>query len=113
MRGDRTLVGQPFRYGGIQHNYERTWEQWDERVKGIEKCYCCGRRYTELVYPDNLYPYLGVYKITRGRDEGCNKLRIICRECAYDYGRGVVEMDGETYTDYYAFDEGEYKNANK
>jgi hypothetical protein len=53
-----------------------------------------------------------MFKITKGKYKGKNKFRALCRKCAYDYGKGVIEMDGKTYTDYYKFNEEKYKSEN-
>ena len=123
MKGERTIRDEPFRYGGISHNYDRDWDGWieiDQRVCGKKRksvyatCYCCGGKGGNTYSPNGTlykknYPYMAFYRITRGKNKGFNKCRIICRRCAYDYGLGVIEMDGNTYHDYYEFKESKYK----
>lgn len=57
------------------------------------------------------YPYCGVFKITRGKNKGKFVFRILCRVCAYLYGRGVIEMDAETYMNPSDFNEEKFKEA--
>lgn len=127
MKGSRTLIDKPFRYGGIMHNYDRDWDEWigisdtpsDLRRKTpYDKCYCCGGRGGNLYSPNGTllkknYPYMAFYRITKGTNKGYNKCRIICRACAYDYGKGVIEMDGETYQNKADFNERRYKESLK
>jgi len=55
------------------------------------------------------YPYVATFKYIKGKYKGLYRFRALCRACAYNYGRGVIEMDGNTYIDYYAFNEDKYK----
>lgn len=125
MKGSRTIRDTPFRYGGIMHNYARDWDGWldkDEEVCGKKRkspyaeCYCCGGKGGNLYSTSGTllkvnYPYMAFYRITRGKNKGFNKCRIICRACAYDYGLGVIEMDGKTYKNPNDFNERKYKES--
>ena len=59
------------------------------------------------------YPYIGLFRITKGKDKGKAKFCVMCRACAYDLGKGVVEMDGHTYKDKQEFSESKFKDALK
>ena len=110
MKGERTIKDVPFRYGGISHNYDKTCDEWYEDHPGYRKCYCCGGTMkNQMPRLHTTYPYMAIFKITKGKNKGFNRFRIICRRCAYDYGLGVIEMDGKTYYDYYEFKESKYK----
>lgn len=87
MKGDRGLHDKPFRYSGILHQYDKTAEYFKSRPR----CYACGGDMT------GHKPYAAAYRILRGDEAGLFRFRLLCRECAYAYGRGVVEQDGETY----------------
>lgn len=87
MKGERTLEDKPLRYGGIFHDYSKTAEYFQTKPE----CFCCGGDLCKCA------PYIGVFKFTKGKNKGFFKFRLLCRTCAYDYGRGVVEMDGEEY----------------
>ena len=122
--GIRTINCVPFRYGGIMHNYEKDIEEWQKnegdapkKDRHFEKCFGCGGRMRNIYSPAGAllkksYPYMAAFKIQRGIYKGCSRFRVLCRSCAYDYGKGVVEMDGETYTDPYQFNEAKYKKGN-
>lgn len=112
MKGKRALDGKPFRYGGIMHNYDMTFDDWaDVDEKAYGKCHICGggTRSAANGIRHKTYPYCGAFKITRGRHKGSFRFKIMCRACAYDFGRGVVEADGNTYWDYYAFNEEKWR----
>jgi len=115
MKGERTLIDKPFRYGGIMRNYDMTAEQWGEMMpKFMSRCYICGGRMENIYSPSGqllhkTYPYVGVFKITKGKEKGLERFRTMCRSCAYKFGRGVIERDGHTYTDKYKFSESKFK----
>lgn len=121
MKGERTLKDQPFRYGGIMHNYDWDVEQW--QTSGIKhdpmrRCYICGGKMRNCYSQSGTllrrnYPYIGVFKIVAGKYKGHFSFRIMCRACAYAFGRGVIEMDAETYYDPYIFREELYKGKLK
>lgn len=121
MKGERALDGIPFRWGGISHNYEMTNEDWQKEswvpYSGKPmRCYACGGIMKNLrsrsgTLLQQHYPYCGVFKITRGKNKGKFMFHILCRSCAYMYGRGVIEMDAETYKSPLEFDERKYKEA--
>jgi hypothetical protein len=115
MKGERTLIDQPFRYGGIMHDYDKDVEQFGlAETKYGKRCWCCGGRPMNCYSSSGTllkynYPYIAVFKITKGRDKGLNHFAYLCRRCAYNYGRGVIEMDGLVYWKYDDFNEAEYK----
>ena len=121
MKGQRTLDKQPFRYGGFFHEYGFTNDDWQEKVWSHDKrrrapmrCHCCNGVMRNLRSPRgtllaNSYPYMAVFRITKGQYKGRFQFRILCRSCAYRYGRGVIEMDGETYMQSREFNEEKYK----
>lgn len=132
MKGEHSIRKEPksiFRYGGILHDYDTTWLEWYHQLKDMGykdsenyacKCYICGGRADALekstIEPKpKTYPYCGVFRITKGKDKGRYKFRIICRECAYDLAwsrmgcHGVIEMDGNNYFMPFEFDEEKYK----
>lgn len=113
MKGKNTLDGLPFRYGGIGHDFDRDNEQTAEILGGKLKCWCCGGIMRNHHHSDGsvhrFFPYCGVFKITKGRDKGRYRFRMLCRACAYSYGRGVIEMDGNKYMNLYDFSEKKHK----
>ena len=123
MRGERTIKDIPFRYGGIMHNYEADIEWWQsfdikyktpKKYRNYDYCYACGGKMQNCYSPSGTllkksFPYMAFYKIFKGKNKGYNRCKIICRACAYAYGKGVIEMDGKTYQDYYEFNEIKYK----
>ena len=110
MKGERSINGSPFRYGGILHNYDKTCDEWYEDHPGYRKCYCCGGSMkNSMPHLHTTFPYMGNFKITKGRLKGYGRFKILCRRCAYDYGKGVIECDGNTYYDYYEFKESRWK----
>lgn len=116
MKGERTIDNKPFRYGGIGHDYDSTSEEWAEKIPQMRRCYICGGVMRNVYTPTGrllakTYPYIGLFRITKGKDKGMGKFCIMCRACAYDLGRGVIEMDGHTYTDRYQFKESRFKKA--
>lgn len=121
MKGERALDGIPFRWGGISHNYEMTnedWqkESWEPFFGKPMRCYACNgimknMRSKSGTLLKEMYPYCAVFKILGGKDKGRFAFRILCRVCAYMYGRGVIEMDAETYKSPLDFDEKKYKEA--
>lgn len=93
MKGEQGLQNKPFRYGGIFQNFDKTAEYF----KSSPRCYACGDELT------GRKPYVASYRRLRGKKAGSSYFRMLCRECAYAYGRGVIEKDGKTYkhmTDY-------------
>lgn len=115
MKGERTIDDKPFRYGGIGHDYDSTSEKWAELIPEMRRCYICGGKMQNFYSPQGTllkktYPYIGVFRITKGKDKGMCKFRIMCRSCAYDLGKGVIEMDGHTYKDKNEFHENKFKD---
>ena len=125
MKGETTLVELPFRYGGIRHDYDSDVEEWiaqtdalkgEMRRRGMpnrnpyRKCFACGGKMRNPrgaggTLLKKSYPYCAEYK----RRDGKFYFAILCRGCAYLYGRGVVEMDGKTYQNPWEFREEQYK----
>lgn len=115
MKGERTIDDKPFRYGGIGHDYDSTAEEWAEDIPEMRKCYICGGKMQNVYSPRGVllkktYPYIGLFRITKGENKGKMKFRILCRSCAYILGRGVIEMDGHTYKDPWEFSESKFKD---
>lgn len=119
MKGTLTLKDQPFRYGGLLHEYSADNDEWQKAAwskvkKAPMRCWCCNgimknsRSASGTLLRQN-FPYIGIFKITKGKEKGRFRFGVLCRGCAYAYERGVVEMDGETYTDPNEFDELKYK----
>lgn len=119
MKGQRTLDEQPFRYGGLLHDYSADNDEWQEKVwscvkKAPMRCWCCNgimknsRSQRGTLLRQN-FPYIGIFKITKGKYKGKFQFKVLCRSCAYAYGRGVVEMDAETYMNPDEFNELQYK----
>ena len=52
---------------------------------------------------------VAAFKITKGKYKGMNRFLPLCRACAYRYGRGVVECDGNTYMEPDEFSEKKWK----
>ena len=80
----------------------------------MKRCYCCGGRFQNARSQRGtllkvLYPYAAFFLISKGYEKGRYRLRPLCRSCAYAYGVGVIEMDGNTYKEYYDFDEKKFK----
>lgn len=121
MKGSYTLVETPFRYGGtfIKH-YEWDVEEWANnpfKKNHYDKCYCCGGKMRNAYSSDGTllhrnYPYCAVFKTTKGKNKGKCHFKILCRKCAYEYGKGVIELDGEVYQEYNQFNEEQYKKVN-
>lgn len=96
---EREGRGESFRYGGFFHDYEMTAKE-----TGADVCYVCHKD-----FGDEEKPYCRVFPAGEGR----SRFGIICRKCAYSFGDGVIEADGETYTDYYAFSEERWKEGRR
>lgn len=116
MKGVKSITDKPFRYGGFEKNYSRDYEEWAEIVPAMKRCYCCGgtlrnaRGYSGTLLKVN-YPYAATFKVLRGKHKGLFHFEPLCRACAYDYGRGVIEMDGNTYKGPADFCEKKYKQT--
>lgn len=79
-RGKR---GKSFRYGGLRHDYEATAKDF-----GQMHCYHCHKP-----FDDDEKPYCRIFPVGNGQV----MFGLICRRCAYCFGDGVIEKDGETY----------------
>ena len=117
MKGERTIKDKPFRYAGIMHDYDKTSEDWSEYMpEYMRKCYICGGKMCNVYSQQGTllkktYPYIGAFKITKGKHKGMAKFHVMCRACAYALGKGVIEMDGHTYYDSFEFNESKFKIA--
>ena len=113
MKGQYTLKDQPFRYGGILHNYDMDNEEWSVYLDRKLTCWCCGGEMKCHHFSDGsvhrFFPYIAIFRITKGKNKGMNRFRMLCRACAYEYGKGVIEMDGNTYMHMLDFNERKYK----
>lgn len=107
------IIEQPFRFGGLMHDYSGDVEYWGKRIPEMRKCFKCGKLMeNHRDKDDNIiqkeYPYMVFLDTTLNDKRTCYN-KVICRKCAYSYGIGVIEMDGETYNKINEFDEEEYK----
>lgn len=103
-----TLIDKPFRYGGFKHDYTKDFYE----LTGInDKCWCCGCELKSFVPGIKIMPYVAIFRISKGKDNDSFAFRPICRSCAYKYGRGVVECDGNTYMKPDEFSEKEWKEV--
>ena len=75
--------GESFRYGGFFHDYEKSCKQFGET-----ECFHCHKQ-----FEDTEKPYCRVFPA----GVGMSRFALICRECAYSFGDGVIERDGKTY----------------
>ena len=116
MKGDKTLHGIPFRYGGLWHKYNLNYCEITGDDKA--KCYVCGGLMTHTVMlttgkPMNpqppQHPYIASYYISKGREKGYYRFHPLCRAGAYAYERGVIEMNGNTYQEPDELNEEKYK----
>lgn len=110
---NQIIIEQPFRFGGLMHDYTEDVEYWSERIPEMQNCFKCGKlmknhRDKEGNIFQKEYPYMTFLDITLNGKRTCYN-KVICRKCAYTYGLGVIEMDGETYFNFNDFDEEEYK----
>lgn len=106
MKGKDTLEDKPFRYGGILKDYSKEIHE----ITGCEyKCWCCGRDMKSHVPENKIMPYTATFRISKGKNKGLFAFRALCRQCAYRYGRGVVECDGNTYMEPDEFSEKKWK----
>jgi len=60
-----------------------------------------------------IMPYTATFRITKGKDKGLFAFRPLCRSCAYRYGRGVIECDGNTYMEPDEFSEKKWKEGHE
>lgn len=80
--GKEEIDGDPFRWGGIEREFERTAKEWQEGGgKEYEKCHIC----KEPFNPDE-HLYCATFK----QPEGGMRFRILCKKCAYSFGK-VIE----------------------
>lgn len=110
MKGKNTLVDKPFRYGGVMHDYTKDFY---ELTGTIKKCWCCGGEMKSHLRYYKCKPYMATFKITKGKDKGMFRFLPLCRACAYNYGRGVIECDGNTYMEPDEFSEKKWMEEQK
>lgn len=80
--GKEEIDGDPFRWGGFGREFERTAREWQEDGgKEYEKCHIC----KEPFNPDE-HLYCATFK----QPEGGMRFRILCKKCAYSFGK-VIE----------------------
>ena len=110
---NQIIIKQPFRFGGLMHDYSTDVEDWGERIPEMNRCFKCRKPMENHRDKDgNIiqreYPYMFFLDVTlNGIHNSYNK--VICRKCAYSYDLGVIEMDGEVYLNLNEFNEEEYK----
>ena len=75
--------GASFRCGGLLHDYDATCKDF-----GQHECYHCHKK-----FEDDEKPYCRIFRV----EDGKAIFGIICRECAYSFGDGVIERGGKTY----------------
>lgn len=107
------IIEQPFRFGGLMHDYSVDVEDWAERIPEMDRCFKCRKLMkNHRDKDDNIiqkeYPYMVFLDVTLNGMCACYN-KVICRKCAYSYDIGVIEMDGEVYLNFYDFNEEEYK----
>lgn len=114
VKGERTLRDTPFRFGGIEHNFDKDAEQWAAEIPKMRRCWSCGgmmRNVRSLsgTLLHTSYQYVASFNVTKGKGKGSCWFKTLCRYCAYAYGVGVIEMDGNTYQKPEDFNEAKYK----
>lgn len=94
------LKGKPFRWGGIGHQFDKTAKEWrEESIKLYNECFCCHKE-----PPQDEPLYCATLEDTLSPDKNRFVFKILCRECAYKYGVGVIEKGGKTYMKYEDFE---------
>lgn len=82
VEGKEEIDGEPFRWGGIEREFERTAKEWQkDGGEQYEKCHLC----KEPFKPDE-HLYCATFK----QPEGGMRFRILCKKCAYSFGK-VIE----------------------
>lgn len=110
MRGSMMISCTPMRYTGVFVKHpEWDVEQWGDWLHE-DKCWACGGKMKNIYSSSgtlmkHCFPYIASYKAFKGKEKGFSRFHLLCRACAYGYGKGVIEKDGNTYYDYYAFKE--------
>ena len=80
--GKEEIYRDPFRWGGVELEFEKTAKEWQEDgLKEYEKCHIC----KEPFNPDE-HLYCATFK----QPNGGMRLRILCKKCAYSFGK-VIE----------------------
>lgn len=108
MKENNTLVDRPFRYGGFKHDYTKDFY---ELTRTSGECWCCGCEMKSVVPKIKIMPYVATFQISTGKNKGRFAFRLLCRSCAYAYGQGVVECDGNTYMKPDEFSEKKWKEV--
>ncbi len=78
------ISGNPFRWGGLEREFDWTAKEWQEIYPDSEhfrRCHLCQREFR----PDE-HLYCGSFK----QPSNMRRFRILCRECAYSFGK-VIE----------------------
>lgn len=112
MKGSLTIDKHPpWRFVGLFYkNYDWDVEEWLEAdCLHEKKCYACGKtlhntRINGTLLKHN-FPYMACYKAYKGKEKGFSRFHLLCRACAYGYGLGVIEKDGNLYKNYNEFKE--------
>ena len=112
MKGSLTIDKHPpWRFVGLFYkNYDWDVEEWLGADSLHEKkCYACGgtlknTRINGTLLKHN-FPYMACYKAYKGKEKGFSRFHLLCRACAYGYGLGVIEKDGNLYKNYNEFKE--------
>lgn len=99
MKSKLTLACTPSRYGGIEHHYDAKGKYL--LPENRRHCFSCKKDLSEEK------PYLATFKISEGENRAFI-FRPLCRDCAYAYGKGVIEKDGKIY-----FGKTEYREETK
>ena len=87
VKGHSIIVRVPFRYGGLFRRFDLN--AGEILPKGMCRCYVCGKDIKDEK------GYAATYRVGKGT----YKFRLLCRKCAYSYGRGVIEEDGEIHAE--------------
>ncbi len=102
MKGSMMLSCTPMRYiGAFSRHPDWDVEQWGEYLHE-NKCWACGGKLKNTYSPAGTllkhnFPYIASYRAFKGKEKGFQRFHMLCRSCAYDYGKGVIEKDGNTY----------------
>lgn len=82
--GKEKINGEPFRWGGFERAFGRTAKEWQQNG-GIhyERCHLC-----KQPFHSDEHLYCATFK----QPEGGMRFRILCRKCAYSFGK-VIEPE--------------------
>lgn len=96
------LNDKPFRWGGINHDFDKKAKDWrGDNIKDdvYNECFCCHEE-----TPQDEPLYCATFEDTLSPSQQKFAFRILCRNCAYKYGVGVIEKNGKTYMKYEDFE---------